>query len=182
MKNIAEIINICNKNNIINSVETRKIKGNNILLNKGISILDKINCDKKLINVRCNENDNYQVYMLNAYMNGAIMLNTGDTLLFAVMHTEEKNSVVIGNSEKLIFSSDSSDECKSYISYMQTKFIRFIAFMLIDGQQPKMNIIYSFVPDPGAFDHIFTDEELYKKYNLTPEEINIIESVIKERK
>lgn len=41
---------------------------------------------------------------------------------------------------------------------------------------------FEFVPDPGAFDHIFTDEELYKKYNLTDEEINIIESVIKERK
>ena len=33
-----------------------------------------------------------------------------------------------------------------------------------------------------AFDHIFTDQELYEEYNLTDEEINIIESVIKERK
>lgn len=41
---------------------------------------------------------------------------------------------------------------------------------------------WQFIPDPGSFDHIFTDDELYKKYNLTPEEINIIESVIKERK
>ena len=45
------------------------------------------------------------------------------------------------------------------------------------------------MPDFGVADcflHIyciwpqFTDEELYKKYNLTDEEINIIESVIKE--
>lgn len=41
---------------------------------------------------------------------------------------------------------------------------------------------WRFVPDPGKFDHIFTDQELYKKYNLTDDEINIIESVIKERK
>lgn len=41
---------------------------------------------------------------------------------------------------------------------------------------------WRFVPDPGAFDHIFTDEELYKKYNLTDDEIKLIESVIKERK
>ena len=41
---------------------------------------------------------------------------------------------------------------------------------------------WRFVPKPEAFDHIFTDQELYKKYNLTDEEINIIESVIKERK
>jgi hypothetical protein len=40
---------------------------------------------------------------------------------------------------------------------------------------------WRFVPDPGAFDHIFTDEELYKKYELTQNEIDIIESVIKER-
>lgn len=41
---------------------------------------------------------------------------------------------------------------------------------------------WRFVPDPGAFDHIFTDDELYKKYNLTQDEIDLIESVIKERK
>lgn len=41
---------------------------------------------------------------------------------------------------------------------------------------------WRFVPDPGKFDHIFTDQELYEKYNLTPDEINLIESVIKERK
>jgi hypothetical protein len=39
-----------------------------------------------------------------------------------------------------------------------------------------------FVPAPEAFDHIFTNQELYEEYNLTPEKINIIESVIKERK
>ena len=38
------------------------------------------------------------------------------------------------------------------------------------------------VPQPEAFDHIFTDQEIYEKYNLTEKEINIIESVIKERK
>ena len=41
---------------------------------------------------------------------------------------------------------------------------------------------WRYVPDPGSFDHIFTDEELYEKYGLTSEEIDIIESVIKERK
>lgn len=40
---------------------------------------------------------------------------------------------------------------------------------------------WRFVPDPVAFDHLFTDEELYKKYNLTPDEIAIIEGTIAER-
>ena len=34
----------------------------------------------------------------------------------------------------------------------------------------------------GGNKHIFTDQELYEEYNLTDEEINIIESVIKGRK
>ncbi len=40
---------------------------------------------------------------------------------------------------------------------------------------------WKYAPDPGPFDHIFTDEEPYKKYGLTEEEIKVIESVIKER-
>ena len=34
----------------------------------------------------------------------------------------------------------------------------------------------------GGNKHIFTDQELYEEYNLTDDEINIIGSVIKERK
>lgn len=45
-----------------------------------------------------------------------------------------------------------------------------------------INEVWKFVPAPEVFDHIFTDDELYKKYDLTDEEITIIESVIKERK
>lgn len=41
---------------------------------------------------------------------------------------------------------------------------------------------WRFVPVSKAFDHLFTDQELYEEYTLTDEEINIIESVIKERK
>ena len=79
------------------------------------------------------------------------------------------------------FCSNSIDECKSYVSYIDSKFCK---FMMLAGRVGSMtcNEAKRFVPDPGAFNHIFTDAELYKKYNLTPEEINIIESVIKERK
>ena len=35
---------------------------------------------------------------------------------------------------------------------------------------------------PGKFDHIYTDEELYKTFNLPQEYIDVIEAVIKERK
>lgn len=43
---------------------------------------------------------------------------------------------------------------------------------------------FKFVPAPpsGKFDHIYTDEELYKEFNLPQKYIDVIESVIKERK
>ena len=74
----------------------------------------------------------------------------------------------------------SKEKCESIISYYKCKLIWFLVFMTNCGNASKEAFIN--VPDPGAFDHIFTDEELYKKYNLTEEEISIIESVIKERK
>ncbi len=82
----------------------------------------------------------------------------------------------------IINSFDNEIKAKRFCSYLDTRFIR---FMLLIGKCSfhASNIAcWRFVPDPITFDHIFTDEELYKKYNLAPEEINIIESVIKERK
>ena len=76
---------------------------------------------------------------------------------------------------------DTLDEAKSLQSYLNCRLIRFLVRCSVVGTTLTEEF-FRFVPDPGAFDHIFTDEELYKKYNLTDEEIEIIESVIKERK
>lgn len=72
-------------------------------------------------------------------------------------------------------------EADSFISYTECKLIKFLHFIGVNATT-ETSEFWRFIPDPGKFDHIFTDEELYKKYNLTDEEINIIESVIKERK
>lgn len=181
MSTTTVVINRCKKNSKLNSCSTRILTKNPLLLNIGNEIMEKINT-QCLNKVRCELSDKYGVYIINAYMNGAIMLNTGNTLLLGDMHIEDNNIPIIGKSDVMIFSADNIDICKSFISYVSTKFIRFLAFMLIDGQQPKFNNIWKFIPNQEAFDHIFTDQELYKEYKLTPEEINIIESVIKERK
>ncbi len=68
-------------------------------------------------------------------------------------------------------------------SWLNTKFVRFFIYGRLCGISPVISdITFAMVPAPEAFDHIFTDQELYEKYQLTNEEINIIESVIKERK
>ena len=76
---------------------------------------------------------------------------------------------------------DNKNEAESFVSYCYTKLVAFLYNVGICGSTMTQEF-WRFVPDPVSFDHIFTDEELYKKYNLTEEEINIIESVIKERK
>lgn len=40
---------------------------------------------------------------------------------------------------------------------------------------------WRFIPDPGKFDNIYTDDELYRKYKITDDEKAIIEAIIKPR-
>lgn len=86
------------------------------------------------------------------------------------------------NAYLVLYTTNNKDEAYSFLSYMKTRLIRLTTYCGCVGSQAGCNEFWRFVPDPGKFDHIFTDKELYDKYNLTPEEIAIIESVIKERK
>lgn len=80
------------------------------------------------------------------------------------------------------FKSYDINELYSIWSYFKTKFIRALAYCGCCGSNASNIETWRFIPIPKAFDHIFTDNELYKQYNLTQEEINIIETIIKERK
>jgi site-specific DNA-methyltransferase (adenine-specific) len=68
-------------------------------------------------------------------------------------------------------------ECKNVCSYMRTKFFRFLV-LLHKPTQHILRGVYSFVPMQD-FSKPWVDEELYKKYNLTADEIKFIESMIK---
>ena len=76
---------------------------------------------------------------------------------------------------------DSKEECESFVSYCNTRLNSFLFYLGVCGTTLTKEF-FRFIPDPVKYDHIFTDDELYKKYNLTQDEINIIESIIKERK
>lgn len=71
----------------------------------------------------------------------------------------------------------SKDEAENVISYIYTKFFRF-CIMMKKNTQDAMRGVYSFVPLQD-FSKPWTDEELYKKYGLTNEEIAFIESMIR---
>ena len=69
------------------------------------------------------------------------------------------------------------DEAVNCMEYLKTKFVRFLLQQLITGQHLSADK-FRFVPLQD-FTCLWTDDKLYKKYNLTEEEIIFIESMIK---
>lgn len=72
---------------------------------------------------------------------------------------------------------DTLIEAESIASYMQTKFFRFMV-MLLKNTQHALKKVYQLAPQQ-EWTHQWTDEELFKKYNLSEEEIEFIEAMIK---
>ena len=72
---------------------------------------------------------------------------------------------------------DNIREANNIISYMTTKFFRFLVLLKKNTQHATRNV-YEFVPNQD-FSKSWTDTELYKKYELTQKEIDFIESMIK---
>ena len=71
----------------------------------------------------------------------------------------------------------SSKECENAISYMATRFFRFLVLLRKSSQNAAKGV-YDYVPIQD-FSKPWTDEELYVKYGLSDEEIAFIESMIK---
>jgi hypothetical protein len=86
-----------------------------------------------------------------------------------------KNSVC---SQTFIYSAfDNQRTAKNFDSYIKTKFVR-ILVASIKITQDCLSGVFRFVPLQD-FSKPWTDEELYKKYGLTDEEIQFIESMIR---
>jgi site-specific DNA-methyltransferase (adenine-specific) len=175
--NEKNIINICNKLNIFNNEDIRPIY--KILNNYGYKFI-KNKVFKPLFIADLPQQFRYRYIVSKIYSDGN--LNKQNFVLNPANIEDSKDISILSNNYSIIYSSDNIDNVKSFVSYVNTKYVRFCILIGLCALYIVSNEAWRFVPDPGAFDHIFTDEELYKKYNLTPEEINIIESVIKERK
>ena len=65
-----------------------------------------------------------------------------------------------------------------YVSYLRTRFVRFLVSLRKSTQHATRDV-YSFVPDI-PLDQDWTDAKLYKRYGLTTEEIDFIESQVAE--
>jgi site-specific DNA-methyltransferase (adenine-specific) len=72
---------------------------------------------------------------------------------------------------------DSEDAARIIAGYIRTRFFRFL-LSLRKITQHAAKPVYSWVPQQ-AWDHEWSDEELYRKYKLTEDEISFIERMIR---
>lgn len=72
---------------------------------------------------------------------------------------------------------DSKQTCLNVISYINTRLFRFMV-LLRKNTQHNMSHVFKFVPIQD-FSQIWTDEILYRKYNLNEDEIAFIESMVR---
>lgn len=72
---------------------------------------------------------------------------------------------------------DDEETCRNLVSYIKTRFFRFLV-MLKKPSQHATSKVYTFVPIQD-FRKPWTDEELYEKYDITDEEIEFIDSMIR---
>lgn len=78
----------------------------------------------------------------------------------------------------IVKSFDTQQEARNCRAYLSLKFPRFLISQVASAQMVNKNS-FTFVPDVD-FTMSWTDEELYKEFNLTDHEIAYIESCIKE--
>jgi site-specific DNA-methyltransferase (adenine-specific) len=71
---------------------------------------------------------------------------------------------------------NNEETAKRYAAYLRTRFVRFLVSLRKATQHANRGV-YAFVPDLPLTQE-WTDEKLYKRYGLTPEEIEFIESTV----
>lgn len=73
---------------------------------------------------------------------------------------------------------DSKEEASNYMDYLKTQFVRFLILQIAMTQQLS-KASFAFVPCQD-FTRKWTDEQLLEKYDLSSEEVNYIQGMIKE--
>ena len=133
--------------------------------NEGIQYVSRKDIKKNL-----NFVDKYKVYIPKAWGSGDISSDYLKPFLGELNTCTTETYLLIGPF-------DSKSEAENVIKYIQTKFFHFLVG-LSKITQNTMKKEYKFVPLQD-FTQEWTDEKLYKKYNLTQEEIDFIESMIR---
>jgi len=115
--------------------------------------------------------DTFKVFIPKAY-------GASESFPHQILGYPEYGGSVSVCSQTYLYSKFSSEnEAINFISYLKTRFFRFLVSVM-KITQDAMSGVYHYVPLQD-FTKPWTDEELYKKYNLDENEIAFIESMIK---
>ena len=119
--------------------------------------------------------DIYKIFIPEAGGNGHDAIVLGKPFIGEPQSVCSLTYIVIGyDVDKHNFT---KTECDNILSYIKTKFVRYIISLKKKTQHGDKEV-YQFVPLQD-WSKPWTDTELYKKYNLSKEEIDYIESMIK---
>ena len=99
---------------------------------------------------------------------------------FRVVSTNKiiRPNEVCTDSYLIIFSSDSLIEVQNFKCYLSTKFFRFLLLQAVSSINLSKDKFY-FIPRQD-YSKIWTDDKLNKKYGLSNDEIEFIDSMVKE--
>jgi len=126
--------------------------------------------ERDKINVNTSWVDKWKVYVPVATGVGNIQTDWLKPILGEPNTCSTETYVVLGTY-------DSKTQAENVISYIQTKFFHlFLSFKKIT--QHTTNKVYSYIPLQD-FNEAWTDEKLYTKYDLSPDEITFIERTIR---
>lgn len=190
------VVNKCRLQKYFNSESIRSITNRESLCNIGAEVINKMG--KYTVFKFVITHGKYQVWTNNqcpvggcvggGALNGGYALANDGTAQYLsisrILDTSKGETSPSGASE-CTFCSDNKSECESFISWLNCKFTRFFVAINISKLTGILtNDNFRFVPAPpsGKFDHIYTDKELYKAFNLPQKYIDVIEAVVKERK
>lgn len=185
-----KVVEMCGENVLSNIVSSRKpfglstdfIKDKNYHLNSS-DLKDPVLCygKNKMVGyvprnqIEMHENwiNTYKVYVPRAN-------NIGTELNDDNLNSFIGNKNTICTESYIVIGADlemTMQEARNLCNYLKTRFVRFM-HSLAKVSQDATSKTYRFIPMQD-FTKPWTDEELYAKYNLTQEEIDFIESMIK---
>lgn len=175
--NKVDFCNVTNKsihNSTFNSITTRDISKRQSLYNKGADIISSLGSFKSFSPSKMNTSNSYKVITNSQFVISGCgsearkkckpgeksgLFNSDGTIV--VLAKPFIDFSVKDGAYICMFSSDNISECESFVSWVSTKFVRFLLLCNVN----KLTGIYDdnywrFVPEPEGFNMVYEDEPL----------------------
>ena len=131
---------------------------------------------KKKISDKENILDRYKIIITYAMSGGNKPTSEGNYQVISSLQILQPNEICT-ETYLILGVYDNKEQAQNLISYISTKFFRFLLLQALTSIHITKDS-FCFVPMQD-FSKPWTDEELYQKYDLSQEEIDFIESMIK---